>query len=312
MRHNNIPVLYITFSRPEYARQSFDAIKNAKPEKLYFYSNKGREGYGDEFERNMEVRALVNEVNWDCELLVWFRDEYVNVYESIRGAINWVFENEEQAIILEEDCVATLGFFSYAEQLLVKYKNDKRIWLISGNNFINYNPQGFDYIFSHHFLIYGWASWRDRWQMTDWKLDYLDKFINNGNMNYLYPDKRIRRDRISNIRRERSFLEQTKCWDGIFYLSMERNNSLCIFPKEHLVTNIGISGEHNKTGKFYIWNTPANYKQEEYSIEHEPQCYFADSQFDDKMYSVTWKRPPFLIYQIMRIVNRFRRIYNRI
>ena len=37
------PVLFITFVRPDYARQTWEGIKAAKPKTLYFYSNKGRE-----------------------------------------------------------------------------------------------------------------------------------------------------------------------------------------------------------------------------------------------------------------------------
>ena len=84
----DIPVLFICFARPEYARRTFEAIKKNKPHKLYFYSNKGREEYGDEMQRNDEVRNLINEVDWNCDLHKWFREECVNVYESVHSAIH--------------------------------------------------------------------------------------------------------------------------------------------------------------------------------------------------------------------------------
>lgn len=87
--------LFIAFARPEYARKSFNAIKAAKPKKFYFYSNKGREGHGDELERNEQVRSMLKEVDWDCELHTWFRDECVDVYTSLWGAINWLFEKAQ-------------------------------------------------------------------------------------------------------------------------------------------------------------------------------------------------------------------------
>lgn len=42
---------------------------------------------------------------------LFFREEYVDVYTSVRGAMDWVFDNEEQAIILEDDCVPSVAFF---------------------------------------------------------------------------------------------------------------------------------------------------------------------------------------------------------
>ena len=89
-------VLFETFARPQYARQVFDQIKKAKPKKLYFYSNKARVDRPDEVRNNEEIRSWVKEVDWDCELHTFFREEYVDVYTSVRGAMDWVFDNEEQ------------------------------------------------------------------------------------------------------------------------------------------------------------------------------------------------------------------------
>lgn len=105
-------VLFETFARPQYARQVFDQIKKAKPKKLYFYSNKARVDRPDEVRNNEEIRSWVKEIDWDCELHTFFREEYVDVYTSVQGAMDWVFENEEQAIVLEDDCVPSVAFLS--------------------------------------------------------------------------------------------------------------------------------------------------------------------------------------------------------
>jgi len=73
-------VLFETFARPQYARQVFDQIKKAKPKKLYFYSNKARVDRPDEVRNNEEIRSWVKEIDWDCELHTFFREEYVDVY----------------------------------------------------------------------------------------------------------------------------------------------------------------------------------------------------------------------------------------
>lgn len=284
------PVLFITFVRPDYARQTWDGIKAAKPKTLYFYSNKGRTDKEGEVVRNEEIRAYIKEVDWECDLHTWFRDECVNVYDSLRGAIDWLFENEEQGIVLEEDCVPTLGFFSYADQLIAKFKNDRRIWFISGDNFINYNPGGYDYIFSHHSQIYGWASWRDRWNSIDWNLTTLDLFLSDGYVNYLFPFAKLARDRISIMKRAKNWLLQTQCWDGIFYANMLMNNAMSIYPRENLITNIGVSGEHKKGRKPTIWNTPSTFVESYYKIVNEPKLYIPNPLFEKTLYNVTWKQ----------------------
>lgn len=300
----NTPVLFETFVRVDYARQVWDAIKAAQPKKLYFYSNKGRAEKEGEIERNNEIRSWVKEIDWDCELHTWFREECVNVYESLRGAIDWLFDNEEQGIILEDDCVPTLGFFSYADQLIEKFKDDKRIWFISGDNFINYNPGGYDYIFSHHSQIYGWASWRDRWKSIDWNLSNVEHFIEGDYIRYLLPEKKQYRYMKARMINRKPWLLETHCWDGIFFYNMLMNNALSIFPRENLVSNIGYVGAHNNSNIFRIWNTPAVYSLPDYSISNEPPFFVPDCRFDYKLYSVTWRPPSFF----KRVLNRIRRV----
>ena len=166
------PVLYITFARPEYARQSFAAIKKAQPKKLYFYSNKARADKLDEVARNEEVRSYIKEIDWDCELKTWFREDYVDVYTSLWGAIDWIFDNEEKAIIIEEDVVASLAFFDYVDKIIDQFSYNSNLWMISGNNCTpEYNPKGVSYWGSKFIHIFGWASWASRWKKLDRKMD---------------------------------------------------------------------------------------------------------------------------------------------
>ena len=298
------PVLFITFARPDYARQTWEGIKAAKPKTLYYYSNKGREEKEGEVERNEEIRAYIKEIDWDCNLHTWFRDECVNVYDSLRGAIDWLFRNEEQGIVLEEDCVPTLGFFSYADQLIAKFKDDRRVWFISGDNFINYNPGGYDYIFSHHSQIYGWASWKNRWDSIDWNLTNLDLFLDDKYVCYLFPFAKLAKDRISIMKGLKDWLIKTQCWDGIFYANMLMNNSMSICPKENLISNIGVSGEHKKRGIETIWNTPSRYMESTYNIVNEPKLFIPNPLFEKALYDVTWKQDG-LLKKIFYKIRRF-------
>ena len=238
----NTPVLYITFVRPEYASQSFSAIKKAQPRKLYFYSNKAREDRPDEVRRNEEVRSYIKQIDWDCDVKTWFRDEYVDVFTSLWGAIDWIFNNEEEAIIVEEDCVASVAFFDLCDKLLPRYRKEKKIQLISGDNFTpQYNPKGLDYFFSRYMHIYGWASWKDRWStmdrmMTDWpeiKKKSLKKHFDNWLACVYY---RIFLDKVYNE------ISVFNPWDFITLYNMIRNDSYCVFPAHNLVDDIGDIG----------------------------------------------------------------------
>lgn len=301
------PVLFVTFVRPDYARQTWEGIKATKPKTLYFYSNKGRAEKEGEVERNNEIRSYINEIDWDCDLHIFFREECVNVYDSLRGAIDWLFDNEERGIILEEDCVPTKAFFSFVDQMIEKFKEDKRVWCISGDNIIKQNPSGYDYMFSHLHAMYGWASWRDRWRMVNWDHLYIKETIDEHIYYRLFKTKeqaKAKEKALSNIE---DMLYRTKCWDYIFGLCMDQYHALTVQPKEHLVKNIGVTGQHHTKAKVSQYNCEPNPSAEEYVIAKEPPFVFADFEHDYLTYCQLLRKPSFF----KRVKNRLSSLFER-
>lgn len=238
------PVLFITFVRPEYARKSWNAIKAAKPKTLYFYSNKGRVDKEGEVERNNEIRAYINEIDWDCDLHTFFRDECVDIYTSLWGAMDWLFDNEEQGIVLEEDCVASLDFFKYCDNMLRLYKDNKDVAIISGNNRTpQYNPKDVDCFLSKYVGIYGWATWSDRWHRLDKEMKY-------------WPQTRSKMIKYFGLlpgcwylfwwQRMFNKLKSFNPWDSIFAYNNVRFNSFALVPVCNLVEDIGRYGVHHE------------------------------------------------------------------
>lgn len=289
------PVLFETFVRTDYARLVFDAIKAAQPKKLYFYSNKGRADHEGEIERNEEIRSWVKEIDWDCELHTWFRDECVDVYTSLRGAISWLFDNEEAGIVLEDDCVPTQAFFNFCDQMIEKFRNDRRVWYVSGDNFANINPGGYDYIFSRYHWMYGWASWADRWHSIDWDNLRIVETVESGIAYQLYKTKRQADNRNNQILKFKEFVERTYCWDYIFGLCADQNNSLGVFPKKHLIWNAGVNGEHHRGKTQVSWvNIQPVDCDNPYEISNEPPYVFANQEYDYQLTRFFWNQKTFL------------------
>ena len=279
------PVLYITFARPEYASQSFAAIKKAQPKKLYFYSNKARTDRPDEVARNEEVRSYIKQIDWECEVKTWFRDEYVDVFTSLWGAIDWVFDNEEKAIIIEEDVVASLAFFDYVDKLIDKYRDNDKIWLISGNNALpDESPKGLSYFPSRWADIYGWASWRRRWKSVDWQLSNLPKYNGSKEMRQywgnwpmffymkLFYKRFFKRFTISNY----------NPWDSIFLLSMRIDNGYCLTPCTNLCQDIGVNGANHSQG-FYSPLSIVSIDEDKFTIKKEPTV-IIPSEYDKMVF----------------------------
>jgi len=299
-----IPVLFATFSRPEYAFQTFNAIRKAKPRKLYFYSNKARSENAAEVERNEQIRSLAAQVDWDCELKTFFREEYVDIYKSLWGAYDWVFNNEEQAIILEEDCVPSLAFFDFCRQMLNTFRNDQRIWVISGNNFIEgYNPNGYDYFYSYFPYMYGWASWRDRWQKVIRDRLPYNMIKDYRLFDHIYVDPEAVRQALKFTKE----IVDTPAWDYRFTISMKCHGAFGIIPKMNLVSNIGISGEHN-TGVQSIFHLKAMPESGTYIINNPPPFVFPDYGYARHWYDTYYLKRTRFAYRVKMALSRYLKI----
>ena len=69
---------------------------------------------------------------------------------------------------MEDDCIPHHDFFLFTELLIDRYRDDKRIWTISGNNFQSgiWRGDG-SYYLSRFPHCWGWATWRRSWAMYD-------------------------------------------------------------------------------------------------------------------------------------------------
>jgi GT2 family glycosyltransferase len=158
-------ILILLFNRPETTIRVFDKISQIKPQRLYIASDGPRKNFDGEKEKVKKVREIATRVDWPCEVKTLFRNENLGCKKGVSSAITWFFEQEEQGIILEDDCVPNLDFFTFCESLLDRYAEDERVSVITGNNFQNNKWRGdASYYFSKYNHCWGWASWRRSWK----------------------------------------------------------------------------------------------------------------------------------------------------
>lgn len=237
-------VLFLTFNRLDTTKLVFEQIKIAKPPKLYLASDGPRKNKEEEAETVKTVRNwLLENVDWDCEVKTLFREENLGCGKAVSSAITWFFEQEEDGIILEDDCLPNQSFFKYCEELLDYYKENKNVWVISGDQFIaDYNNNA-SYYFAKIMHCWGWASWSDRWKHYQFDLkDYDEKGIDN-----VSEKKYIQKYwlNILNVMKE----HKIDTWDYQWALEIVKHNGLCINPSVNLISNIGLIGTHYKNAK---------------------------------------------------------------
>lgn len=243
------PVLIIAFNRPDTLQKVFDRVRQVQPQKFYFAVDGPRPGRKDDVENCRKVQEIVKQVDWTCEIHTLFRKENVGCGRGPAEAISWAFEHEDRLIILEDDCVAALSFFGFCEELLERYKDDTRIWNISGRSH-QHGSKFFDnqdYIFSRYAHTNGWATWKRCWNQYDIHMSDFPEFLNMGgflNTSILesegeYANKRFL-CKYENIEQELSH-----SWDSQWGYLKAKNGGLGIVPCKNLIHNIGIgNGTH--------------------------------------------------------------------
>ncbi len=120
----------------------------------------------DDAELCAQTRAVFDEIDWPCEVQRRFSDVNLGVEGNVELGLDWVFGQVPEALVFEDDCTPDPTFFGFAEELLDRYRDDPRVWQISGNR--HGVPRrlykGNSYAFSSWASVWGWATWADRWQ----------------------------------------------------------------------------------------------------------------------------------------------------
>jgi len=272
------PVALLIFKRPETTEKVFEAIRQAKPPKLLVVADGPRVDKPGEAEQCAAARAIIDRVDWDCEVLKNYSD--VNLGCGLRPAtgITWVFEQVEEAIIFEDDCLPHPTFFQFCEELLSKYQDDERVMAIAGTSLVGeWRSPLQSYYFSQFGGNWGWASWRRAWKFFDYNIklfpqlleaQFLENYLREPKY-YLYWKKLFQEIYESPDR---------SCWDYQWLLACWMQNGLKICPEVNLITNIGFGANATHT---FSDNPLANVQTKEINLPlKHPQFMIQDFQAD--------------------------------
>jgi hypothetical protein len=239
-------VLFLVFNRPDPTAKVFDAIRKAKPPRLYIAADGPRKERAGEADRVAKVRKIATAVDWPCEVKILFRDENLGCKYAVSGAISWFFEQEEQGIILEDDCLPSQSFFWYCEELLNRYNKNESIMAVTGTNITRGIFLEYDYFFSRYALMWGWASWARAWKKYDLE---LRNWPGTGQSKHL---KRLGVKRIVEIINWKNRLNRTKnneinTWDFQWIYTCWFYNGMTVTPAKNLIRNLGFSKDATHT-----------------------------------------------------------------
>ncbi len=243
----NTPVLLIIFNRPEKTRSVFEAIKKQKPRYLYVAADGPRPGNTDDIEKCKAARGVI-QVDWDCDLHTLYRDENRGCGRGPAEAISWFFENVDEGIILEDDCLPVAYFFYYCQQLLHHFRTDEHMFVVSGTNpVIKWKSGKSSYTITKYAGTWGWATWKRAWLKFDHSIKEWETSEGKAKVRQFLNSERHYRVFNDIFETFSNPIRQIDVWDYQWFFTRFVSGGYSIVPGKNLISNIGFGDEANHT-----------------------------------------------------------------
>lgn len=244
----SVPILIIIFNRPEVTARVFAEIKKIKPNKLFVVADGPRPDNLSDQENCRLTRDLIkNGIDWDCDLHLKFFDFNHGCGRAPYLGIDWFFQNVEEGIILEDDCLPHPSFFQFCEELLERYRSDQRVMMISGDNFQRgVKRGGASYYFSHYNHTWGWASWRRAWRFYDFDMKDFPQFKKDITIASIWRSRLVQKFWL-NIFADVYSNDNKDYWDHQWTYAIWKREGLACLPNVNLISNIGFGSAATHT-----------------------------------------------------------------
>ncbi len=237
----DLSVLMLFFNRPDHLAEVFAEVKKARPARLFLYQD------GPRGERDMAgieaCRKIVDdsEIDWQCEVHRLYQEKNFGCDPSEYLSQKWAFSMTDKCMVLEDDDVPSQSFFPFCKELLDRYENDERVWMIAGFNSEENTDIKDSYFFTSVFSIWGWASWRR--VIDTWDADYswLEDNEKLAKVENVIREKHLRNDIIPMCRDHKA--SGKAYYESIFWSSMLLNDGIAIMPSLNMINNRGVTDD---------------------------------------------------------------------
>lgn len=267
------PIVLFVYNRPQHTRRTIESLVNVKgaaQSNLYIFSDGAKNGE-DSIKVN-EVRNYLKSVKGFKNIEIVEKEKNIGLADSVIGGVSDVFQDNENAVVLEDDLMFSENFLSFINSALDFYKDSEEVYSISGYNFpINISSNyKYDIYFSPRASSWGWATWKNRWEKVDWNINDFDEFVSNKTL--VNEFNRGGNDLTRMLRNQVN--GKIDSWAIRWSYAHFKNNAYCVYPVKSKVQNIGTdsSGFHSiTTDRFRVelddtadsFNFPADIKIDE-------------------------------------------------
>ncbi len=294
------PIILFVYNRYEHTQKTLEALsKNrlAAESVLYIFAD------GAKKEKDVasveRVRELVTEFAKTAsfkKVELRFAEKNKGLAASVIDGVTEIITHHGSAIVMEDDLLTTTDFLEYMNGALAFYKDNPKIWSISGYSF--FDPATLDYphdvYMGYRGCSWGWATWKDRWDLVDWDVkDYKwfkinpfmrRKFTVSGNDMPGMLDSQMK-----------GFISS---WAIRWCYQQNKLEMYTVFPKYSRIQNIGTDGSGTHSGNNHAYDAV---------FEEGHTCVFEHLEADkailkkygDKFHMSLWDRTKLYIKHVI-------------
>ena len=173
------PVILFVYNRLDHTQGVIDTLtKNllAVESELYVFSDAAKSKKG--LDKVNEVRNFIQDKSWHSKfkkVTIIEAEKNKGLAKSVISGVTKIINEYGKVIVVEDDLVLNPYFLNYMNDALNFYENKEEIWSISGYSFPMKSLEKYphDVFYSYRGCSWGWATWKDRWNLVDWEVkDY--------------------------------------------------------------------------------------------------------------------------------------------
>lgn len=225
------PVLIIGFSRKEGVERTLLSLVTAGSMRVYLAIDGPKNQNQALLQEEMRASAEKIAAKTGMELHIWQRKQNLGLAVSVVTAIDWFFSEVEEGIILEDDLKFEKSFIDFVESGLEEFRNDSDTWLVSGNRFDSIELFNAKNAWSTYPLIWGWATWKDRWAIM------RELLISDGKVINSIQETRVRNYWKTGFQRASS--GKLDSWAAPLAAIQHSLRKYSLLPSTNLVSNLG-------------------------------------------------------------------------
>ena len=233
-----IATLLFTYNRSYHTGQVLDALKKntVLPQKLFvFQDGLKKEKDADEWNK---VNTLIHDIDW-CDNEVIVSKHNRGLADAIISGIDYVFQEYDAIIVLEDDCIPHRGFMTFMTNCLYKYEDKKEVFSASGYAYpVEIEGNGSDAYFTRRISSWGWGTWKDRWAYYERDYRILGRIMNTPELAkqfHIWGE-----DLECHLRG--NIYGSCNSWAVFWALTVIEQKGYCLSCYKSLINNIGFDG----------------------------------------------------------------------